>query len=336
MALGLAVLANSRPYEGFVLSIAVATALLAWMIGRRRPRPAISLKRVVAPITLILLIAALASGYYNYRVTGRPFGMAYQVNRSTYSRASYFIWQKPRPEPEYRHAIMRDFYEKEFEYYRDNRTVKGFLGHSAIKLSWSWRFFLGPVLTIPLLAFPWITSDRRMRFPLFASAVFLLGLALETWYRPHYFAPAVGLLYLILLQCLRHLQFWRPKGKPIGRLLLRAIVPIACAMVILRVTAVMAHTQIEPAYPRGNQTRATMLRWLEAMPGKQLVLLRYKENHLPDDECVYNAADIDSAKVIWARDMEEHDNLELLKYYQNRRVWLLQPDESPARLSPYP
>jgi hypothetical protein len=336
MALGLVVLANSRPYEGFVLSLAVATALLAWMMGPRRPRPAILLKRVVAPITLILVIAALASGYYNYRVTGSPLRMAYQVNRSTYSRARYFIWQKPRPQPGYRHAIMRDFYEKEFEYYRDNRTVKGFFGHSATKLSWSWRFFLGPVLTIPWLAFRSIKSDRRMRFPLFASAAFLLGLALETWYRPHYFAPALGLLYLILLQCMRHLQFWRPNGRPIGRLLVRAILPTACAMAMLRVTAVMARTQIEPAYPRGNQTRATMLGLLEGLPGKQLVLLRYKNSHIPDDEYVYNAADIDSAKVIWARDMGEQDNLELRKYYNDRRVWLLQPDESPAKLSPYP
>ena len=336
MALGLAILANSRPYEGFVLSLTVAVAMLAWMIGARRPRPAILLRRVVAPITLILIIAAFASGYYNYRVTGNPFRLAYQLNRRMYSAAAYFIWQGPRAEPEYRHAIMRDFYEKEFEYYQENRTVGGYIRHAAIKLSWSWRFFLGPVLTIPLLAFLRILRDRRMRFPLFASGVFLLGLAIETWYRPHYFSPAVGLLYLILLRCMRHLRFWRWNGKPVGVSLIRAIPLIACAMVMLRITAVVAHAQIEPAYPRGNQQRATALRSLEAMPGKQLVLVRYGKGHIPDDECVYNAADIDAAKVAWARDMGEQDNRELLKYYRDRRVWLFEPDESPPKLSPYP
>jgi hypothetical protein len=232
--------------------------------------------------------------------------------------------------------VMRDFYESEARYYLDNRTFAGFVSHAAVKFSWSWRFFLGPVLTIPLLAFPWIVTDRRMRFPLFASAVFLLGLAIETWYRPHYFAPAVGLLYLILLQCMRHLRFWMKKEKPVGISLLRAIPLIACAMLILRVTAVIAHAQIEPSYPRGNQTRATLLRSLENVPAKQLVFVRYGKAHIPDDEYVYNAADIDAAKVVWARDMDEQNNRELLLYYKDRKAWLFEPDESPPRLTQYP
>jgi hypothetical protein len=336
MGIGLAILANSRPYEGLVLSLTVGASMLAWLIGPRRPRLSITLTRVVAPIALVLVIAALASAYYNYRVTGSPFRLAYQVNRSTYSGTSYFIWQKPRTEPAYHHAVMRDFYEKEFQYYTENRTLAGFVDHAAVKFSWSWRFFLGPVLTIPLLAFPWIVSDRRMRFPLFASAVFLFGLAVEIWYRPHYFAPAVGLLYLILVQCMRHLRFWVWNGKPVGMSLLQAIPLIAFAMVILRVTAVIAHAQIEPAYPRGNQTRAALLRSLEHLPEKQLVLVRYRKDHIPDDEYVYNAADIDASKVVWARDMDEQENRELLLYCKDRQVWLFEPDESPPKLSQYP
>ena len=34
LALGLVLLANSRPYEGFVFSIPVAIAMLAWLIAR--------------------------------------------------------------------------------------------------------------------------------------------------------------------------------------------------------------------------------------------------------------------------------------------------------------
>jgi hypothetical protein len=336
MGLGLAILADSRPYEGFVLCVTVATAMLAWLIGPRRPQFSIALTRVVAPIILIVVTVAIGSGYYNYRVTGSPFRMAYQVNRSTYSRAPYFVWQEPRPEPEYHHAVMRDFYEKEYQYYLENRTFAGFLSHVAVKFSWSWRFFLGPVLTIPLLAVPWIVRDRRLRFPLFASAVFLFALAIETWYRPHYFAPATALLYLILLQCMRHLRFWIWRGKPVGISLLRTIPLVACAMVILRVAAVMAHAQIEPAYPRGNQTRAAKLHFLENLPGKQLVLVRYGHGHIPDDESVYNEAEIDAAKVVWARDMDEENNRELLLYYKGRQVWLFEPDESTPKLSRYP
>jgi hypothetical protein len=39
--------------------------------------------------------------------------------------------------------------------------------------------------------------------------------------------------------------------------------------------------------------------------------------------------------VVWARDMDEQENRELLRYFKNRRVWLLEPDESPPKLSRY-
>ena len=334
LALGIAILANSRPYEGFVLSLTVAIAMLVWLVSRRRPPLFVFLKAVVIPVSLVLVVTALASGYYNYCVTGSPFRMAYQLNRNMYSRATYFIWQGPRAEPVYRHAVMREFYDTEFEYYLQSRTVAGFISHAGISLSWTWRFFFGPVLTIPLLAFPCILGDRRMRFPLFASAAFVLGLAIEIWYRPHYFSPAVGLLYLILVQCMRHLRLWKWKGRPAGELLVRTIPLVACAMIVLRVTAVIAHAQIEPAYPRGDLERARALRSLEDLPGKQLVLVRYEKDHIPDNEVVYNAADIDRAKVIWARDMGEHENQELFRYFSGRKVWILYPDESPLRLEP--
>src|SRR5450432_679768 len=37
MAVGLAILANSRPYEGFILSLTVAAAMLVWLVGLKRP-----------------------------------------------------------------------------------------------------------------------------------------------------------------------------------------------------------------------------------------------------------------------------------------------------------
>jgi hypothetical protein len=61
----------------------------------------------------------------------------------------------------------------------------------------------------------------------------------------------------------------------------------------------------------------------------------------PLDEWVYNQSDIDHAKVIWARDMGSAGNLELIRYYRDRSVWLVEPDQidagaNPARVRPYP
>ena len=273
-------------------------------------------------------------GYYYWRVTGSPFRMTYQVNRGTYATAPYFLWQTPRPEPVYRHAVMRDFYRWELERFEEYRTLGGAAYRTWDKLVGSWKFYCGPLLTIPLLAFPWILRDKKMRLPFLVGAIFLLGLAVETWTLPHYVAPATGLIYLVLLQCMRHLRLWRWHGRPIGVALVRAIPIIACAMVLLRVGAVVAHAQIEPAWPRGNLDRLAITRQLEATPGRHLVIVRYGPHHDVDWEWVYNAADIDHARIVWAREMSAQEDQELLQYFSNRTVWHLDGDQSPPRLEP--
>ena len=62
----------------------------------------------------------------------------------------------------------------------------------------------------------------------------------------------------------------------------------------------------------------------------------YSPDRDPLDEWVYNAPDIDGSKVIWAREMGTADNLELIHYYRDRQVWLVQPDTQPPEVSAYP
>src|SRR6185312_7338831 len=334
MAIGLALLANSRPYEGLIFSLPIAAALAIWMFGKSGPAFSVSLGRVVVPMVLVLTATGASMGYYYWRVTGSPFRMTYQVNRETYATAPYFLWESPRPEPAYRHEVMRDFYRWELARFEEYRTLGGAASLTWDKVVGSWKFYCGPLFTIPLLAFPWLWRDRKMRFPLIAGAFFLLGLAVETWTMPHYVAPATGLIYLLVLQSMRHLRLWRRRGQQTGVALVRAIPAIACAMVLLRVGAAAAHTQIEPAWPRGNLDRVAIVRQLEATPGRHLVLVSYGPHHDVDWEWVYNAADIDGAKVVWARDMGTRDNQELLTYFHDRQVWHLNGDQSPPRLAP--
>jgi hypothetical protein len=85
------------------------------------------------------------------------------------------------------------------------------------------------------------------------------------------------------------------------------------------------------------------------------VLVRYGPDHIPHDEWVFNDADIDAAKVIWARDISAHPNERralgaglqalpndsrdpnrpLIDYFSDRSIWLLNADEKPAVLRPY-
>jgi hypothetical protein len=291
---------------------------------------------VVLPAAIVLLLAGIATGYYYYRVTGSPFRMTYTVNRDTYSIAPYFLFQSPRPEPQYHHAIMREFYERDFRGYEEHRTFLGFLGYSAERFGAWWRFYLGPALTLPLLAFAWLIRDRKMLLPLVTIGVLAVGMASEAWTLPHYFAPAAGLLYVVLVQGMRYLRLWRWRGNAVGAALVRAIPVVCVAMILLRVTAVLAHVQIEPAWPRGNLKRAQIVGELNQIPGEHLVLVRYAPNHSVDDEYVYNGADIDAQQIVWARNMDEPQNQELLRYFHDRKAWLLEVDQSPPKLQPYP
>jgi len=281
-------------------------------------------------------VVAIASGYYYYRVTGSPTRMTYQVDSQVYNPVPYFLWQTPRAEPTYHHQILRQFYEQDLTQFSEHRTLAGFLHYSADRAGSLWSFYLGAVLTIPLLALPWAFTDRRMRFPLIVIGLGGIALMAETWGMPHYAAPATGLFFLIVTQCSRHLALWTWRGKALGRLLVLAIPVFLFVTLIVRVTTAMVHPGIEKTWPRGNRNRAAIVSSLEVLPGKHLILVRYAPKHDPKLEWVYNAANIDDSKIVWARDMDENDNQELLRYFKDRQIWTIFIDDvSPPRLSRY-
>ncbi len=220
LGLGLAILANSRPYEGFILALPVAAALLAWVVGKKRPPRKVFVSRVFLPLFVMLVLTAAAMGYYFYRVTGNPLRMPYQVSLEAYGMAPHFVWQSPRPEPEYRHAQIRDYYGSwRREWYVPTGSLGGFLSTALEKIGTFRAFFLGAALTLPLLMLPWVLWDRRVRFLLLTGGVMILGLALQSWTFPHYVAPATALIYALLLQSMRHLRVLRWHRRPVGSFL---------------------------------------------------------------------------------------------------------------------
>ena len=342
MALGLIILANSRPYEGLVLAVPVAVALAVWMFGRKRPTWRVSVFRVALPMLVALAIGGAATLYYWSRVTGNPFLSPQQLQRSTYAVAPYFIWQSPaKAEPVYRNAALRAFYTRaEMDYYRGTRSITGWLSASAIKIRDFWLFYLGPVLTLPLFALPWVLRDKRIRFLLIAGVVFLAGLSVSIWFYPHYAAPATALLYAILLQSMRHLRLWRRRTQMSGMFLAGAI-PVICA--VMAAFRVMAQPVLfyPPDFPMtwcytlpGGTHRADVLDKLHRLGGKHLILVRWYKGDNVFDQWVYNDPDIDKSDVVWAWEAGNRD--ELLRYYAGRRVWVLHvPWQGPAELTAY-
>jgi hypothetical protein len=296
----------------------------------------VALLRVALPLVLVLLPAGAAMGYYFWRVTGNPLRMPYQVNRDTYAVAPYFIWQHLRPEPAYRYPEMRDFYMRwERNEFLETQSLGSLSLRTLRKIASWWMLYVGPLLTIPLFALPYVFRDRKFRFVLAASAFFFLGTIVETWTLPHYLSPAVGLFYLVLVECMRHLRAFGRGKNGIASSLLPAIPMIAVFMLLLRTTAVVLHTPIEDPWPRGNLQRALIIRQLQATGAKHLLIVHQGPVNI-DKEWVYNDPDIDASPVVWARDLGAQGNEELLSYFHDRSVWLLDVnDRAPATLAPY-
>jgi hypothetical protein len=330
-------MANSRPYEGLIFSIAVSVGILVWLKGRKLPPTRLLLQRGLIPVIVVLTLAAVATGYYYWRVTGSPFRMTYAVNRETYAVVPYFIFFSKRAVPEYHHAVMRDYYAGwEVRQFEQARTLGGFIARTGDKIVQLWRFYVGPALLLPLLALPWLFRDRRMRWTLVAGAIFCVGWLVETWTFLHYVAPATGLVYLVVVQCARHLRLWRHNRTPTGQFLIRSIPTVLVGMIFLRCAGILVHAPLEPRWPQGNLDRVAILQHLNAIPGGHLVIVRYGPDHNVDRDWIYNEPNIDLARVVWARDMGEKQNEELLRYFHDRRVWLMYGDDSPPRLEAYP
>ena len=152
MGLGFAIVANSRPYEGLFFGLPIAGRLVLWMFGKSRPNLWLALRRVVAPLVLVLGLTACAMGYYFWRTTGSPWDTPFLVNERTYNLAAKFPWQSAKPALDYHHPDIRDYYRQtELRLFEESRSFSGRVATDLTLLVKMWEFYLGPVLTLPLL-----------------------------------------------------------------------------------------------------------------------------------------------------------------------------------------
>jgi hypothetical protein len=330
LGLGMAILANSRPFEGLILCLPVAFVLLVWLTRRQASSWRETLPRIVSPLFFVLLMCGIFMGYYNWRGTGNPLLFPYVVNDQTYMSTPPFIWQKLRPPLHYQNLQFEAFYNG---WNRTTWWVEGradSLEHAARVLAHDVgkfiRFFLWPELCLPLLAFAWYFRDRRVRFLVVQAVLCFVSFLLVAWFLPHYAAPLLATSFALVVQGFRHLRQWQYRGRPVGIGFSRAVVVSAFVLAPWHAVSLP-----EPH----DAARAQIATQLNKLPGHQLVLVRYSSRHDPNAEWVYNRADIDQAKIVWARDIPGADLSPLLCYFQNRHVWLVDADSSLPKLLPY-
>jgi hypothetical protein len=334
LGLGIAILANSRPYEGLLFCVPVALYLSWWLAGKTRPffSTRTRFRKAVAPLAIVLLLAIAWIGFYNWRLTGHALLFPNALNVGTYHTAPMFVFGKAKPPKEYNNAQFEDFYSG-FERDEYRGTWSDFSCISRVKATRisSAFFWLGAVLVLPGL--PFVFRDRKMRLLIVILPLVMFGVFAVIWSNAHYAAPLTCVIFALIVQSLRHLRTVRLGKLPIGTALSWSIVvPLA-----VDTASAVAHRECDPiAWTcEGDPSRAVIQKTLEHTPGKHLIMVRYEDEHNIHDEWVYNGADIDGAKVLWARELTAEQNAKLFAYFKDRQIWLATPDTDNTSLEPY-
>jgi hypothetical protein len=334
LGLGIAILANSRPYEGLLLCLPAAGFFFWWLTGKTEPQINLHqrIRNVLLPLAAMLFLLAAFMGYYNWRLTGNPLLFPHTLNVRTYHTAPIFVWGQVRPPLQYDNQQFVDFYT-DWEHEEYPGTLRGAKNASWLKLSryCTTFFWMGLLLALP--GVPFALRDRRVRLLVITFFLGVAGLFTVTWSNSHYAAPLTCVIFALLAKSIRHLRTMRIAGRPIGMALSWAIV----ALLVMDTGSAVARRSCDSLSwtCQGDPSRAAIQKKLESTPGKHLVIVRYEQDHNVHDEWVFNGAEIDAAKVLWARELTAEQNEKLFAYFKDRQIWLVSPDTDNTTLQPY-
>ncbi len=331
LAFGVSILANSRPFEGLIFCLPVATLLLIWLFRSFGPHLR-SVWHITSVMASILVLCGLFMAYYNWRITNNPLLSPYSLNQQTYFSTPALVWQKLEPPKHYSNPQFDVYYNTGYARpaWQAGRpdSLPHVLRNLALNAKVFIHFFLWPELCLPLIVVPWILLDRRRRFLLIQGAICFAGFLLVSWpLLPHYAAPLTAATFVLIVQGMRHLRRWKFRGRSVGIGLSRAVVVAAILLSPFNLYKVGLWPSLDD--------RARIANRLEALPGKQLVIVRYLPERSVEGEWVYNAADIDHSKIVWAREIPGISMALLLDYFRDRRVWLVEPGPPKTIFSSY-
>jgi hypothetical protein len=258
--------------------------------------------------------------------------MPYSINERTYAANSDFYLLPPRPLPTFRHEILRKYWVGwRYERYQHVRAHPLGLARKLVEALRE-GFGVSPLLVFFILIAVALGPTPHVRVALTIAGVLGLGVLMEITVRPHYYAPAAGLLVVLVMSGVRSLAALDRERRATGRFI---VLLFAIAFLIPYAFRVVDRVQ-HPWEPNFTRQRREIITRLMHEGSRHLVIVHYAPDHPFELEWVFNRADIDNSDIVWARDMGEARNRELLDYYPNRSVWLLSADTTPAGLTAYP
>ena len=333
--LGIGLLALTRPFEGLVATCISAGLLWALWSGRNLSFRLGIIYRS-APLASLPIAAALSMiAWHNYAVSGRLSGMPYRLHEEQYGVAPLFVFgHQLTPSIEtlgQLPQIMHDFhYGWALESFLKRPGFWGWLVGIAQAAGTVWGFWVAFAM-IPVLTVGYWRKFRLARWLALAVGLQMLFSAAVCWVFPHYLSPMLPWLVVLSVLGIRRIfrmfvrAQWLSMAQP--RRLVGAI--LAVQLVLLAMAGLRMGRDPNRAWA---QQRAALAAQFEARDGEHLILVRYSPEHNPHCEWVYNLADLEHAKVLWARH-ERDEWTEQLKsrYAPSRFIWQLNPDEENAQ-----
>lgn len=328
--LGVTIIGYTRPFEGLAVALPAAAVMAVAILKRQAPF------RVCIPATAVVMAGIGGLLVYCKAVTGDPFKTPYAVNQATYGWPMTLAWYDP-PHVQLRNVELQRYYQYEREVHERNASLGGELENSTLKAQWIWRFYFGPALSIPFIMLPAVWRSGRLRLLLAASGLTLALAVVETGVMPHYTAAATACFLAVVVECFRRVRKRRfgPSLVIAAPAILALIIGVRIGLEKLGLPFTQgANYQSWCCVHPGSPNKARILAELEKSGGRHLVLVEPKQD--PDNlfQWIYNAADIDASPVVWARELGPAGNRALLEYFRGRKIWRLDPNVSPPRLTP--
>ncbi len=337
LGLGLALQLLIRPFESIFLFLSVGLFFVPEL--RHRERAKILFIRA-GPIVAALVILALGiTLLQNKSVTGNWTTLPYQLSQYQYGVPAALTFQ-PNPTPHNELTPQQELGYKSQLAFRSSspETLGSYLDRLKFRVRY-YRFFFLPPLYLAILGF--IPALRHWRFAWvwITLAAFALGTNFFPAFQLHYLSAVTCLFVLVSVQGLRQIRRLNPEAAQILLFLCIAHFTFWYGMHVFDTEdfsqGVRPYETWDAINHRYPERRIAVNEQLAKVPGQILVFVRYWPQHIFQDEWVYNEADIDRARVVWARDLGDAENRKLRQYYPGRSVWLLEPDARPPKLATY-
>ena len=340
LGLGVAIHVLTRPYETVFLVIAIALCFVPFT-----ETPRVLLLKVAAIATLMALPALGLTLLQNKRVTGAWLTLPYALSEYQYGVPAPLTFQASLTP----HVPLTREQELDFRmqsgFHPGRDTVSSYFARLFFRIRY-YRFYFFAPLYLALLAFLVSIRSYRWAWVPVTCALLALGVNYFPAFQFHYVAAAVCLFVLMSVKGLERITQLR-----FGNEAARAILFLCLAQFTFWYALHIPDNEEFAKETRafdlwdsinhrsiGNQSPERRLRVaddLARIPGKLLVFVQYWPNHPFQEEWVYNSADIDAQRLVWARDLGDDENRKLISYYGNRKAMRLEPDARPPRLLNY-